>query len=228
MISDLQALFGATRLMNLSEVLLALCATFLLSSMITTVYRWTHHGLAYSRTFLHAMILGSLTSSIMIMVIGNNLARGLGILGALAIIRFRTPVRDPRDMVFLFCSLATGIGCGARVFSVAVAGALFFCATAIYLHFAPFSSKAPYEGLLRFLLPTDSDSHPLLQKIFSKYTSAVTLVSVREAVQGGFLEYAYQTTLLDSDQQHAMMDDLLAIEDIEEPSILMQRSTVEL
>jgi len=228
MISDLQALFSSTRLMNISEVLLALCATFLLSSMLTTVYRWTHHGLAYSRTFMHAMVLGSITSSIMIMVIGNNLARGLGILGALAIIRFRTPVRDPRDMVFLFCSLATGIGCGARVFSVSVAGALFFCATALYLHWAPFSSKAPYEGLLRFLLPADSDAHPRLQEIFSKYTSAVTLVSVREAVQGGFLEYAYQTTLLHSDQQHAMMNDLSAIEDIEEPSILMQRSTVEL
>jgi len=228
MISDLQALFGSTRLMNLSEIVLALCATFLLASMLSTVYRWTHHGLAYSRTFLHAMVLGSLTSSIMIMVIGNNLARGLGILGALAIIRFRTPVRDPRDMVFLFCALATGIGCGARVFSVSVAGALFFCATALYLHWAPFSSKAPFEGLLRFMLPADSDAHHRLQEVFSKHTRAATLISVREAVQGGYLEYAYQTTLLDSDRHPAMMEDLLKIEGIEEPSILMQRSTVEL
>ena len=102
--ADLQTLLGPNRLLNLAEVFVAFCAAFLLSSVITTVYRWTHHGLSYSRVFVQAMVLASITSSMMIMVIGNNLARGLGILGALAIIRFRTPVRDPRDMVFLFCN----------------------------------------------------------------------------------------------------------------------------
>ena len=225
---DLQTLLGPNRLLNLTEVLVAFSAAFVLSSVITTVYRITHQGLSYSRIFVHPMLLSSITSCMMIMVIGNNLARGLGILGALAIIRFRTPVRDPRDMVFLFCCLAVGIGCGARVFAVATAGALFFSGVALYLNWAPFAKRSEFEGLLRFLLPTDSQAHDELQKIFEKNVRSATLVAVREAAQNDLLEYSYQTQLLDSESQHALMSALKRLPGIEEPSLLMQRSTVEI
>jgi len=225
---DLQTLLGPNRLLNLSEVLVAFFAAFVLSSIITAVYRMTHHGLSYSRVFVQAMLLGSITACMMIMVIGNNLARGLGILGALAIIRFRTPVRDPRDMVFLFCCLAVGIGCGARVFAVASAGALFFSAVVLYLHWAPFSARGEFEGLLRFLLPPNSKSHEKLQAIFEKHLSSATLVAVREASQGDLLEYSYQTRMLDADSQQGLMEAIHALPDVEEPSLLMQRSTVEI
>jgi uncharacterized membrane protein YhiD involved in acid resistance len=225
---DLQTLLGPNRLLNFAEVLVAFSAVFILSSILTTVYRITHHGLSYSRVFVQAMILASITSCMMIMVIGNNLARGLGILGALAIIRFRTPVRDPRDMVFLFCCLAVGIGCGARVFAVASAGALFFSAVALYLHWAPFSAKSEFEGLLRLLLPPDSKSHTELQSIFEAHLSSATLVAVREAAQGDLLEYSYQTRMLNNESQHMLMSAIQELPDVIEPSLLMQRSTVEI
>jgi uncharacterized membrane protein YhiD involved in acid resistance len=225
---DLQTLLGPNRLLNLSEVLVAFFTVFVLTSIITTVYRMTHHGLSYSRVFVQAMMLASITSSMMIMVIGNNLARGLGILGALAIIRFRTPVRDPRDMVFLFCCLAVGIGCGARVFAVATIGALFFSAVALYLHWAPFSAKSEFEGLLRFLLPPNSESHKKVQAIFSDHLSSATLIAVREAAQGDLLEYSYQTRMLRADSQQMLMQAIQSLPDVVEPSLLMQRSTVEI
>ncbi|ADE56125.1 DUF4956 domain-containing protein [Coraliomargarita akajimensis] len=225
---DLQTLLGPSRLLNFSEVLVAFSVAFILSSVITSVYRYTHHGLSYSRVFVQAMLLASITSCMMIMVIGNNLARGLGILGALAIIRFRTPVRDPRDMVFLFCCLAVGIGCGARVFAVASVGAFFFSVVALYLHWAPFSAKSEFEGLLRFLLPPDSDSHDQLRAIFESHLSSATLVAVREATQGDYLEYSYQTRMLRDDSQQKLMQAIQALPDVEEPSLLMQRSTVEI
>lgn len=225
---NLETLLGPSRLLNLSEVLVAFFAVFVLSSIITAVYRMTHHGLSYSRVFVQAMILGSITSCMMIMVIGNNLARGLGILGALAIIRFRTPVRDPRDMVFLFCCLAVGIGCGARVFAVASAGALFFSAVVLYLHWAPFSAKSEFEGLLRFLLPPNSKSHEKLPEIFEAHLNSATLVAVREASQGDLLEYSYQTRMRHVDSQQGLMEAIHELPDVEEPSLLMQRSTVEI
>jgi uncharacterized membrane protein YhiD involved in acid resistance len=225
---DLQTLLGPARLLNLAEVLVAFFTVFVLTSIITTVYRMTHHGLSYSRVFVQAMMLASITSCMMIMVIGNNLARGLGILGALAIIRFRTPVRDPRDMVFLFCCLAVGIGCGARVFAVATTGALFFSSVALYLHWAPFSARSEFEGLLRFLLPAHSKSHAQVQAIFSEHLSSATLIAVREAAQGELLEYSYQTRMLHADSQQMLMKAIQSLPDVEEPSLLMQRSTVEI
>jgi uncharacterized membrane protein YhiD involved in acid resistance len=225
---SLQTLLGPNRLLNLTEVIIAFSAVFVLTSVVTTVYRMTHQGFSYSKIFVQAMILGSITSCLMIMVIGNNLARGLGILGALAIIRFRTPVRDPRDMVFLFCSLAVGIGCGARVFAVATTGALFFSAVALYLHWAPFSAKSEFEGLLRFLLPPNSKSHDKLRAIFETHLKSATLIAVREATQGDLLEYSYQACLLHADSQQFLMEEIRKLPDIEEPNLLMQRSTVEI
>lgn len=225
---SMQQLLGPNRLLNLTEVIVAFSFVFVLSSVISTVYRMTHHGFSYSRVFVQAMILASITSCLMIMVIGNNLARGLGILGALAIIRFRTPVRDPRDMVFLFCCLAVGIGCGARVFAVASVGALFFSATALYLHWAPFSAKSEFEGLLRFLLPPDSESHDKLRAIFENHLKSATLIAVREAAQGDMLEYSYQTRLLHADSQQDLLNEIRKLPEIEEPNLLMQRSTVEI
>jgi hypothetical protein len=121
---DMMMIFGPMQVLDWKQILCAMLVSFLLCSMLTAVYRWTFQGLSYSRGFMHTLILGGIIVCMLIMAIGNNLARGLGILGTLAIIRFRTPVRDPRDMIFLFACLGMGIACGAGVYAVAVIGTL--------------------------------------------------------------------------------------------------------
>jgi uncharacterized membrane protein YhiD involved in acid resistance len=162
------------------------------------------------------------------MAIGNNLAAGLGILGTLAIIRFRTPIRDPRDIIFLFACLANGIACGASVFPVAIVGTIFFCIVAMYLHWSPFASKRQYEGLLRFFLPIDSKSESTIEPVFAKYCSSSLMIAMREAEQGDILEYSYHVRLRDPAYQKDLINDLNKIDEIDEVSLLMQRSTVEI
>ena len=113
---QLQTVFGQARILGVEQILFAMLLTFVLCFVFATVYRWTYQGLSYSRAYVHTLILGGLIACILIMAIGNNLARGLGILGTLAIVRFRTNIRDPRDIIFLFASLAIGIATGAAVF----------------------------------------------------------------------------------------------------------------
>ena len=81
--------------------------------------------LLYSRSFVHTMVLSSMVVSMVIMAVGDSFARGLGILGSLAIVRFRTPVRDPRDMVFLYACMGLGNACGAARTGVALLGVAF-------------------------------------------------------------------------------------------------------
>lgn len=202
--------------------------SFILSMAIAAVYRWTYQGLSYSRSFVHTQVLGAMVTCIMIMAIGNNLARGLGILGTLAIIRFRTPIRDPRDIIFLFACLAIGIASGAEVYSVAILGTISFCIAAAYLHWSPFASKREYEGLLRFMLPSDSTVDDRIQEIFREYCASSLLVAMREAVQGDMIEYSYQVRLIDPAYQPDLLDALHQIEEASEISLLMQRSTVEI
>jgi len=227
-VDEFLQVFGPARALGAQQIVLGILMSFILSSALAAVYRLTYQGLSYSRSFVHTQVLGAIVACIMIMAIGNNLARGLGILGTLAIIRFRTPIRDPRDIIFLFACLAIGIASGAAVFMVAIIGALCFCIAALYLHWSPFASSREYEGLLRFMLPPNSSSEEDIQEVLRQYCGSSLLVAVREAVQGDFMEYSYQVRLIDPAYQPDLLDALREIEDTTEVSLLMHRSTVEI
>ena len=174
------------------------------------------------------MVLGSMIVSMLIMAIGNNLARGLGILGTLAIIRFRTPIRDPRDMMFLFASLGIGVACGAHVFDVATTGTILISIAALVLHWSPFASRRDYEGLIRFMLPPDSPAESEVQNAMRECCSAFSMIAMREAVQGDLIEYSYQVRLIDPSYQSDLIDKLREINEVTDANLLMQRTTVEL
>jgi uncharacterized membrane protein YhiD involved in acid resistance len=219
---------GPARALNGLQVLLCLIVAFLASSLLAVVYRKTHTGFSYSRSYLQTTVLAAIVSCIMIIAIGNNLARGLGILGALALIRFRTPIRDPRDIIFLFASLAVGIAAGAQVFMVCIVGTVFFCLTSLYLHWSPFTSRRSFEGLLRFCAPSGNTIESDLKGIFDQFAQTVEMVSLREGAQGEILEYAYQVRLIDPTYKTDLISSIEAIEEISEVSLIMQRSTVEI
>jgi len=214
--------------LEFSQALAALLLSFVLSSVIAWVYRRTFAGFSYSRSFVHTLVLGSLVTCLILLAVGNNAARGLGMLGTLAMVRFRTPVRDPRDIIFLFASLAVGISCGAMVFEIATVGAAMFCLTAIYLNASPFASRRQYEGLLRYTLPTGSPEAREVEKVLSQFCASSHLVAMREAAQGGIVEFAYQVRLRDPSYRPDLLDALHSVEDISEVTLLMQRSTVEI
>ena len=221
--------FGSTRVLGLEQIICALLTSFVLSAAIAYIYRWTYQGLSYSRSFVHTLILASIVTTILIIAIGNNLARGLGILGTLAIVRFRTPIRDPRDIIFLFASLAIGIACGASVFHVAIIGMLFFCGVALFLHWSPFASLRVYEGLLHFTLPSDlSEGQEKMTDVMKQYCSSIVLVAMREATQGESIEYSYQIRLLDPTYQVDLLDAVIHTEHVSDAHLLMHRATVEI
>jgi uncharacterized membrane protein YhiD involved in acid resistance len=225
---QLTSMFGSARLLGTEQIVFALLLTFVLAFVFATIYRWTYVGFSYSRSFVHTMVLGSMVVCMIIMAIGNNLARGLGILGTLAIIRFRTPVRDPRDMIFLFACFGVGIGCGAAAYNVAVVGTVILSAAALVLHWSPFASRRQYEGLLRFLLPAEPAREGEVQSVLRQYCSAFHLIALREAAQGDLIEYSYQIRLIDPSCQAELIDKMHEIDEVTEPNLLMHRTTVEL
>jgi uncharacterized membrane protein YhiD involved in acid resistance len=227
-VDDFLTVFSSARFLGVEEILSGMLLSFVLCSVFAAAYRWTFEGLSYSRTFVQTLVLGGMITCMMIMAIGNNLARGLGILGTLAIIRFRTPVREPRDMVFLFASLGVGIACGAHTFNVAIVGTLILSATILYLHWSPFASRRSYEGLLRFVVPTDASLEQQVTKVLEQCCSGFQVIAMREAVQGDALEYSYHVRLVDPSYQTDLVNQLQQISELSDASLLMQRSTVEL
>lgn len=86
------------------------------------LYRWFYRGVVYSDNFGVLLVLSSGITAFIILTIGANLVLSLGMVGALSIVRFRAPVKEPLDVGFLYWSIAIGITAGARLYMVAVVG----------------------------------------------------------------------------------------------------------
>jgi Domain of unknown function (DUF4956) len=125
---------------DLVNIVYSLAWAFVLASLIAITHRLTFLGESYPKNFFQALILGSIVTAMVMMAVGDSLARGLGVFGAMAIIRFRTRIDDPRNVLFLFAALSSGLAVGVFGLAISFAGTIFFCLMAFVLHYSPFKT----------------------------------------------------------------------------------------
>jgi hypothetical protein len=208
----LQAALAQESTLPWQSVALALLIAFVLSSSIAQVYIWTHRGLSYSRAYLQTLVLGSLVCAMLMLAIGNNMARGLGLLGTLALIRFRSTLKDPRDMVFVFAALSVGTASGMRSTIAAALGTAAFLIAAIVMHLADFGVRNRFDGLLRLQLPSDQETQTALQDVLERSCRRWVLVNLREIDQGSRAEHAYHVQLRNPERRLELVRQLSALD----------------
>lgn len=201
---------------------------FFLSTMIAITYEKTFRGLSYSRNFVQALVLSSIVAATVMQAIGDSLARGLGMIGALAIIRFRTVFKDPRDIIFMFAALASGIACGVNAYSVGVVGTVGFCCAAFLLYFSPLGTSRYFDGMLRFNLASDFADKEKLEQVLKKYCKTFVLITLREMAQGGRLDYAYHVKLKKAVNKPELVSKIKKIGTVKDVKLLLQETTVEI
>ncbi len=206
---------------------LSLLLAFGLAQLIGAVYVWTFRGMSYSTGLVHAMIIGATVAAMLMLAIGNSIAAGIGIAGGLALVRFRTALREPRDMMFVFASLGVGIASGLGAHAVAVLGTVMFCVAVFTLSMSEFGSQRRFDGLLRFQLPISADDGEVM-KLLRRHSSFVALVTLREVAQGHAMEHAYQIRLTDPKRRTQLVQGLERLPGIHDVSLLLQEPTVEL
>lgn len=108
--------------LSLQELLLNYIIAMAIGLIIYISYKYSHSGTVYSSRFNMSLIMLTLVTTLVMNVIGNNVALSLGMVGALSIIRFRTPIKDPRDATYLFWCIAVGICCGVSEYLIAAVG----------------------------------------------------------------------------------------------------------
>lgn len=131
------------------DFLISLSISFLLGMLIYWVYGLTYKGVAYQKTFHESLVFICMISAMIIATISSNIVLSLGMVGALSIVRFRTPIKDPMDMMYLFLSIAVGIATGARQYSVAIFGTLFL-GIMLFVFSKRKIAKATYMLVIRY------------------------------------------------------------------------------
>ncbi len=176
---DLSSLQYNSENPTLLAILFTVVLSFLLGGIIAFTYEKTSRDITKPIYFIQTLVLIAIVAATIMQAIGDSVARGLGMLGALSIIRFRTTIRNPRNIGFMFASLAAGISCGVLGFTIAIVGTLTFCLIAVILRFTPLSQETNIVGNLKVDTAIHSDYQTALKKIVGKYCTECIFVNYK-------------------------------------------------
>ncbi|MCH7321054.1 DUF4956 domain-containing protein [Solibacillus sp. MA9] len=170
------------------DIFLGLLCSFAVGMFIFYVYKICFRGVVYSYNYNVSFVLMTMITAVIIMTISTNIVLSLGMVGALSIVRFRTAVKDPLDIVYMFWAIAAGIAIGAGMYPLALIGSIAFGATLAWL------SKKKIRGETYLLVVQYSDTaHGDVKKVLAKLNTKLKSKTVRR----GLIEMTVEIRLVD-------------------------------
>ena len=176
---------------------MSMLAAFLCGMIVYAVYRMFYKGVIYNNNFNILLVMTSTVTCFMVIVISSNVVLSLGMVGALSIVRYRTAVKDPLDVGFLFWTVAVGVTCGAGLYLISIMGTVFIALVYImlvkvrsrkhqYLLIVKYQNEAA-EAVRRQLMP--------LKKVLKNKTSTKNQTELTYEVQVSADNTAFVTVL---------------------------------
>lgn len=207
--------------------LAALLLAFALGTAIAWVYVLTYRGMGYLRSFVQTLAMAGVVSALVMLSIGDDIARGLGMVGALTLVRFRATLKDPRDLLYVFASLAVGVACGVQAFAVAMVGTAVFLAASVYMAVSQLGTRQEFDAVLRFRAPSAQDASDALRTVLDRHCRKLSLIDLRGAGDG-LQEYAYHLLLARASSETTLVRDLEAVPGVEDPVLIKHDDSLEL
>lgn len=224
MLNDLA--IGGQRFLLL-DILVNMAMAFVLGVAVALVYRRTHRSLNYSVSFVNTLVFLPMVTAVVMMVIGNNLARAFGLVGAMSIIRFRTVVKDTRDTAFVFMALAAGMAAGTGYHLIAMVGTGFIILLALLLYMGNFGSVRSQDLLLRISVTPDERGAMLHEDVFRKHLRKNALLNIQTRREGRVLELSYFVRLRSPERTREFVAELNAIQGVEDVSLITMEENAE-
>lgn len=190
---------------NVGDVVGALIVAFVCGFMVSLTYRWTYQGSSYAPSFVRSMIFLAMITAVVMLVIGNNLARAFGLVGAMSIIRFRTALKDPQDIVFVFFALATGMAAGVGMHAIALVGTIGIGLAIILTTKSNYAvvHKQSFVLQLSYDAPQNNGEAAYL-RVLGEYCKKHELINVRDLEQGDGLDLTFFVNLRNKEQREAL------------------------
>lgn len=179
---------------SLVDSLIGLVAAFLIGLFIYAVYKKTFNGVIYSHSFNISLLIMTMATSLVIMGISSNVLLSLGMVGALSIVRFRTPIKDPMDLVYIFWAIVSGILCGAGFIPLVIIGAVI-----IGLVLLVFVNKITVENPYLLVVKFDEDmACEEVERILAAQSKKYALKS-KSIIQDYEIETTYEIRVKQND-----------------------------
>lgn len=178
---------------SISKIIITLGVSFLIGLFIYILYKRVFSGVLYSKSFNVSLIGMTMVTAMVIIAVNSNLVLSLGMVGALSIVRFRTPIKDPTDLIFLFWAAAAGIVAGAGFYTLAAIGSA-VVGLILFLFIKSSSLETPY------LLVVNCESDESEQLVHSQIGQMVKRYDVKQkTVTAGNIEMTLEVRLHDQE-----------------------------
>lgn len=201
--------------------------SFGLGYLIATLYKSTHKGLSYSQAFTQTIVIFSVIATAAMMVIGSSLARAFGMAGALSIIRFRTVIKDPKDIAYVFWALVVGMACGTKAYIVAIIATALICLIIILLSKMDFGSIRKHDYILRYYHNTELIANDDVQGVLQTYFKSAILLTMNAHENGKVLEYSYNVHFINESEKDNFLKELSSQKGISNVYLLRATSDID-
>jgi hypothetical protein len=207
------------------DIGLALLVTSVLNGILAKLYMMTHGGYSYSKSFVQALILVGITVALIMVIIGSDIARAFALVGAMSIVRFRTPVKDTKDLVFLFAGIAVGMACGTRFYEFAGIFVGFMVMIVLVMHYWRFGDIKEEGYVLKMRMRPGDREH--IAELCQNMCERFSVVSVSRMESGDSMEdIVYEVHLKRGIKYDQLVDTLSKAVDPLSISLLVGEGTV--
>ncbi|OOL32483.1 membrane protein [Rhodococcus rhodochrous] len=189
---DLQDLSGT---FTTFDIIVSLSLSFVLASIIGWVYRHTHTNVSYSQSYVQTLVLVGMVISLIMLVVGSNIARAFALVGALSVVRFRNAIKETRDVGFIFLVMAVGMTTGTRFYLLAIAATIAICLVLLIMNKFNWFKLDVQRQVVKVQVPPEQEYSAVVEDVLIQYCSEFELVST-ESVRSGALTELYYTAQL--------------------------------
>jgi len=210
LLKELAIYKAPTHMFTLWEALICITLAFILNLIVAMTYKRTHSGISYSQSFVQTMVMMGVIVSVVMLIIGSNIARAFSLVGALSIIRFRNAVKETKDVGYIFFAMAVGMSCGTRFYLLGILSTVLVCLMMFLMDVFNFGAKQVTESILKINLPRTFDIKQL-HTCFKKYLSSYSLISMEDDLDGKLKEHVYIICEKKNKSKKELMDEILGM-----------------
>jgi len=217
-----------TGVFSITDVVLSIVLSFILTSMIAYIYKITHRGSSYTQSYVHTLVLMGMVVSLIMLIVGSNIARAFSLVGALSIIRFRNAVKETRDVGFIFFAMAIGMANGTRFYSLAIISTILICLIVLVMNRFDLYRKDSTSKILKIQVTNKADYDHLFDNVFTKFTKMSDLISVDSVRSGMITELIYSVDIKKSTKSNEFLNEIKKLNDNHKVTLVTGYNTTDL
>ena len=180
---------------SMLDVAIWLTLSFVLTAIIGLVYEKTHKWTSYTQSYVHTLIIMAMVITVVMLIVGSNIARAFSLVWALSIVRFRNAMKETRDIWFIFLAMAVWMAMWTKFYLLWIMATIFILSVIVIMHKFDWYAKPVTSQILKIQVENNLDTEKVFDDAFAKYTLWSELISMDSVIGGALTELVYSINM---------------------------------